>query len=542
MISPTLTRRACGLIALSLATIVMAPERGSAGGQSASGSIPPSHPTPTAIVSVHTSKPPAVISGFFGYNVALMYSGVEYPDPRLHAVAASMAIGWLRFPAGTGSDAFDWTTGQAPQAWVNQFETVNQYTTLRNALKVLSGKGGDHFDDAADLSRDVGSVGLIVCVNGYSDSAASAGRLAAYAKAHGIRVLARELSNEPYYFPGFFADATAYADKMRPFAHAIKAADPSAQIALFASDAGHQNKWWDDALASYAPRYWDLVTYHHYPSALNNITDAPTLMSLLNDVLVNSTSSYVRSQIVPRFGPMPVIITEFDFSTGSGAYGLASTLYGGVWAAEYALRLSAYAQVKRVGMHQLVNASGIELANNHLTEVLQAYAEGTTVDTTHLNFGYFKSAQAGLYAVAAGAINSASRAYSTSVVGGSTVPLAGGGTVPALYAQAYERRERRELPLDPGSAASGEGSDFVVTNKGSTPEVISIAVDGQGVSSPFVVITATGAAGPTDANTLDHAGVEATDSLVYGTVWIPPLFRGPGLLAWRLTGEVQRGQ
>jgi hypothetical protein len=31
---------------------------------------------------------------------------------------------------------------------------------------VLAGKGGDHFDRAADLARDVGAVGLIVCVNG----------------------------------------------------------------------------------------------------------------------------------------------------------------------------------------------------------------------------------------------------------------------------------------------------------------------------------------------------------------------------------------
>ena len=182
-------------------------------------------------------------------------------------------------------------------------------------------------------------------------------------------MLAWELSNEPNYFPGFFADATNYSHKMKPFAKAIKAADPSAQIALFASDAGHQNTSWDDALAAYAPRYWDLITYHQYPSALNNVTDTPTLMSLLNDVLVNNTSSYVTSQIVPRFGTMPVIIAEFDPSTGSGTYGLASTLYGGAWAAEYALRLSSSGQVKRVGMHQLVTASGIELTDNHLTEV-----------------------------------------------------------------------------------------------------------------------------------------------------------------------------
>ena len=215
-----------------------------------------------------------------------------------------------------------------------RFQGTNQYTTLKDALAVLSGKGGDHFDDAADLSRDIGSTGLIVCVNGFTDTAASAGQFAAYARGRGIRVLAWELSNEPYFFSWLFADAADYAKQMKPFAEAIKAADPSARIALFASDAGHEDNSWDSALAAYAPRYWDFVTYHQYPSTLNGVTDVPTLMSLLNDVLVKGTTSYVTDQIVPRFGTLPVIITEFDPSTGSGTYGLASTLYGGVWAAE----------------------------------------------------------------------------------------------------------------------------------------------------------------------------------------------------------------
>jgi hypothetical protein len=316
---------------------------------------------------------------------------------------------------------------------------------------------------------------------------------------------------------------------MKPFAEAIKAADPRAKIALFASDAGHQRKTWDDALSAYAPRYWDLITYHQYPSTLSNITDTSTLMSLLNDVLVNETSSYVTSQIVPRFGAMPVIITEFDPLDGSGTYGLASTLYGGVWAAEYALRLSSSGQVQRVGMHQLINHSGIELSNNHLTEVLQAYRQGTTVDTTHFDFGYFQSAQAVAYGVASSALNSASHVYSTSLVGGSTVSLASGGTAPALYARAYARSDERDdgrsdRRIPAPYAKSDERSDWidlVVTNKGAAPEVITITVNGQAVSSEFLVTTATGFAGPTDVNTSGQADVVATTTVANSTVLIP---------------------
>ena len=173
-------------------------------------------------------------------------------------------------------------------------------------------------------------------------------------------------------------------------------------------------------------------------------------------------------------------------------------------------------------MHQLVNASGIELANDHLTDVLQAYAQGTTIDTTHLHFGYFKSAQAVPYAVASGAINSASHTYSTSVVGGSTVPLASDGTAPALFAQAYERADSRGSALDATSDERGDWMDLVVTNKGRAQEVISVTVNGQAVSSPFLVTTATGSAGPADVNTFGHADVVATATVANANVLIPP--------------------
>ena len=525
MISPTFKRMAVGLIALCTAAITVLPVSGAGGIHSVHELIPPPLLTPTAVVLVQTSSPTALNSGFAGYNLALMYSGVEYRDHHLSEMAEDMSIGWLRYPGGTGSDTFDWTTGQMQEAWVHQFRSTDQYDKFYNALKVLAGKGGAKFYDEAALSNEVGSVGLIVCVNGFTDTAASAGSFAAYARAHGIKVLAWELSNEPYVFSEFFADATDYANKMQPFAQAIKAADPDAKIALSASDAGNQRKKWDDTLSAYSPRYWDLIVYHQYPSTLSNVTDTSTLISLLNDVLVNGTSSYVTSQIVPRFGSMPVIITEFDPSNGSGSNGLSSTLYGGVWAAEYALRLSSSGQVQRVGMHQLINPSGIELTDDHLTDVLLAYSQGRTVDTTHMNFGYFQSAQAVAYAVASSALNSASHVYSTSVVGGSTMSLASGGTVPALYAQAYERSdERSDSRVRAPYAKSDERRDcidLVVTNKGTAPEVISITVNGQAVSSEFLVTTATGFAGPTDVNTSEQADVVATTTVANSTVLIP---------------------
>ena len=45
------------------------------------------------------------------------------------------------------------------------------------------------------------------------------------------------------------------------------AARPSAVVAVFAIDAGDtsSNPAWDRALAAYPNKYWDAVTFHHYP-------------------------------------------------------------------------------------------------------------------------------------------------------------------------------------------------------------------------------------------------------------------------------------
>src|ERR1700730_10492454 len=138
MITPARKRKAVGLIALCIAAITVLPVSGSAV-RPAHELIPTTLLTPTAVVSVQTSSPTALSSGFAGYNVALMYSGVEYRDRHLSEMAEDMSIGWLRYPAGTGSDTFDWTTGQMQQAWVNLFQppvsTTDQHDKLQNALK-----------------------------------------------------------------------------------------------------------------------------------------------------------------------------------------------------------------------------------------------------------------------------------------------------------------------------------------------------------------------------------------------------------------------
>jgi hypothetical protein len=118
----------------------------------------------------------------------------------------------------------------------------------------------------------------------------------------------------------------------------------------------------------------------------------------------------------------------------------------------------------------------------------------------------YTSAQGTAYAVAASAINSASGVYATRVQGGATVRRDGGDAMPAVYAQAYRR----------------EGGDaVVVTNKGPHAEALALVVDGRAVASAMRVVTVTGPS-PSATNTVGHARVAATTTVVSRTVRIPP--------------------
>ena len=224
---------------------------------------------------------------------------------------------------------------------------------------------------------------------------------------------------------------------MKPFRDAIKTADSNAVVALFFSDAGHPNAAWDNALASYTNQYWDAVTYHHYlsPGSLTNFND---LIALANGVLVSSPTSQVTNYLMPRNQTNVVyLITEYDPASGSGGP-LDGTLYGGIYAAEYALRMSMIPQMRFVGTHQILNDAGIDETNNNLNVVNAAYNHGTTTNTAGLNFGFFLSAQAAGEAVANGALYRSTQVYATTTTGGPTVPTAGSNSVPAVYAQAYQ--------------------------------------------------------------------------------------------------------
>ena len=433
----------------------------------------------TVTVAFATTNSTVLHRGFSGFNTGLD-TATEYYDVNLQNIASALSPGWLRYPAGTGSDAFDWTNGISLQAWIDSLAAhsdTNVATELQNSAPILAGKGGAQFADFARMAANL-NARIVVCVNAFTDGPESAGAMAQYALSNNINVAVWELANEPYLFVGpsnFFTSATDYANKMKPYRDAIKAADSNALVAIF-FDRDHAA--WGDELGQYTNQYWDAVTYHHYPG-VGSTTNFSDYMAHDNDTLVNGTTTYVTSYLMTNTPPgMSFLISEYDPTLPSN--GLPDgTLYGGIFTAEYALRMSTIPQMKFVGMHEWEKANGINMTNLFKNVVTTAYNNGAATNTAGLPFGFYLTAQALGVAVANGALARSGRVYPTTATGGSTVPTSNSGNIPAIYAQAYEGINGKRY--------------VVLTNKGASNEVVALTQDGLNVTNQLLMtyVTAT---------------------------------------------------
>ncbi len=428
----------------------------------------------SATIDIDTSNTVAVNPNFSGFN-ARDDSPVEYWDYRFNDLALALNAGWLRYPGGTNSDVFDWQTGQAVPAWVTKFANTNQGPGLVNNQQIVAGKGGARFIDAANRTNFL-HAGLIVCVNGFTDTPASAGAFAAWAKANGIPVAVWELSNEPYLFSTFFVSGAAYINQMKPFRDAIKAADPNAIVSIFFADpsrfsVSHPSPW-DTSVVSVADRWWDAITYHQYPPSSTGGIEQ--WMEDENAVLVSQTGGNVTGYLASLNPPgTKYVISEYEPSSNSTPSLTDGTLYGGIYCAEYIMRMSTVPAVLYVGANQIDMDSGIQRANDDASKVAADGQAGTPIDTLSLDFGFYYAAQATGIGIVNGVVNHAVTSDQTTVTGGATVTATGLGEIPALYAQAYTN-------------ALG-GVSVVITNKGATAQQVTVRINGSAVAGPLPV-------------------------------------------------------
>jgi hypothetical protein len=443
------------------------------------------------VISFSTSNSTALSMGFAGFTTELLGTGVEYGDTNMQHYAAMLSPGWLLFPAGETGDAFDWRTGSTDTNWVNKIQTTGNptiATLTQNTCLSLLGKGGAWLTNFASLADNLGGAKIIVCINGFTDTNTSIGAEAAYAVSNHVPVAVWELCNEPYNLKGatnFFASGTDYANKMLPFRNAIKAADSNAVVAVFYSDPAKPDTAWDNDLDNYTNKYWDAVVFHYYPRLGTN-DSFQDQMALDNGNLFSNSTAYVSNNFIKyNHNNVTCLLTELNpnlgDSSGSTQYPPTSTLYGGIFASEYVMRLSAMSQMSFAGSYQLVDGSGVDTTNLYWNAVTKAATNNVTTNTIGLPFGYFLSAQGSAEAVAYWAINRSVAVYSTSV--GANCPVVpmdtnGVNTMPAIYAQAYQ---------------GGNGKRYVLlTNKGSNAVPVQITQDGEVLTNQFLETFVTG--------------------------------------------------
>jgi uncharacterized protein (TIGR03437 family) len=453
----------------------------------------------SATIDIDTTHTTPLNSSFSGFNDEVVFPA-EYYDYRLNNVAAQLTPGWVRYPSGLFSQAFNWRTGLMVPSWVAQFQGTNVATLLSESVPWVNGKGGGSFVDAATRA-DFWGAKLIVSVNAYTDTPESAGQMAAFAKAHHIPVAVWELANEPYLYKTFFTSGVDYVTKMKPYRDAIKAADPSAVVDIYFIDAGDTtpNPAWDQSIAGYAGKYWDAVTYHHYPPQSSGAFSQ--WMADENAVLASRTSAYVTGYLAPLNPPgMKFLISEFlpsNDGLGADTSVTDGTLYGAIYAAEYVMRMSTVPSMLYVGMHALTGTRGVYAAQTHYIDAQNAYNQGTTIDTLSLNFGYFTVAQPQGLAVLNGVLRNATQVDTTAVTGGATVAATGLGQIPALYAQAY-------------TSATGQHS-VVIANKSATAHQATVRVNGAAVAGTMPVQFLAGA-DPAAVNTVSNPNAVAVQS------------------------------
>jgi uncharacterized protein (TIGR03437 family) len=461
-----------------------------------------------ATIDIDTTHTTPLNANFSGFNDEVVFPA-EFFDYRLNNLAAQLSPGWVRYPSGLFSDAFNWQTGLMVASWAAQFQGTNIGTLIAEGVPWVNGKGGGSFVDAANRANFLGAK-LIVPVNAFTDTPQSAGQMAAFAKANHIPVAVWELTNEPYFYTGFFGSGADYVAKMKPFRDAIKAADPNAVVAIFFMDAGGTNPSppWDRSIAGYSDKYWDAVTYHQYPP--QSTGDFSQWMADENAVLAAKSSAYVTGYLAGLNPPgTKFLISEFLPSSdglGTGTSVTDGTLYGAIYAAEYVMRMSSVPSMLYVGMHALTGTRGVNAASSHYIDVQNAYNQGTTINTLGLNFGFFIEAQPLGLAVLNGVLRNATQVDSTAVTGGATVPATGIGPIPALYAQAY-------------TSATGQHS-VVITNKSATAQPATLRLNGTAVpgTMPLQFIAGTD---PAAVNTATASAVSVQASTSANPVTVP---------------------
>jgi len=465
-----------------------------------------------AVVTVNTQTQMLFPTCFSGFNYDLAASPVPYNNTSFQMAVKSFSPGVLRYPGGTISDTFNWRIGgydlsldgNAP-AWTmnNIFRAYNTEVKgvkhwaheCEEKSQICMSKGGLPLADLVNLAKRIGDLKIVICVNTITDTPHSAHDLAYRVAKERMPVTVFSLGNECYSIisptgkptellglstaeipsnvSGTFISGEDYAEKMIPYYDAIKSGyrdagvNPERAIVAVTGDSikmydidpgNHMNKSkWDNGLIHFAKtnargQYWDAVDLHEY------VTRAPTLDASIkrcNSYLVFGADSYINNVWQPYCKPG----TKFLFTEYAANDELDGTLYGGLFCAEFAIRLSRLPGVLHVMNHLRRTLDGIYVPDYKTWEnkLIEATKSGHKLDLSQVDFRPIISTQIVVQRVANVALNNSDGLFKTTVAGGPDVPAGFNETVqiPAINAQAYHGKNGRNylLLVNKGSGA-----------------------------------------------------------------------------------------
>ena len=451
------------------------------------------------VIKIKTQPVTTINAGFSGFNVPQPRNGVEYYDSRFLTAVTPLGGGWVRFPGGTDSLDFEWSTGHTNIDWMNSLIGGNPPEVSGQAQSILTmsqqltqAKGGVYFSDFAAFAKAL-NAWAVVCFNSYTDTnTGSATQMVQAAESYGLNVQDWELGNEAYLYPLIYSTPAAYAKKSHNYFGEIRAGSPATRISLFPagwypgaqgciiSDPCFLN--WDSGLEEYPALYWNAASNHIYPIVGAQTTQ--NTMWALNGVLAHGSTDYMNSYLVPLVGTnTPIYITEFNCCS-SYSNKFLSYLYNGIFLAEYIARLSSVPNVKGVAINSLYTDNtdyhgliqSMDDYESYLLGQLALYGPDWWTDTAtdpNTVFQFYTSAPGLAIEVANQAINSGTHIWPTTVEGGPTVKITGfdGNPVPAVYAQMY---------------LGANGSHYLlITNKSSEGQKVTIELNGAPVQGTF---------------------------------------------------------
>jgi hypothetical protein len=491
-------------------------------------------------ITVNTTAPTAIPVGFSGFSDPNAIHGVEYNDPKYQPFVLALKPGFIRYPGGPDSLAFDWETAHENATWFNELMPdlgSGAIAELTRASELAQAKGGVCFTSTppgtcySNLSQLTSYLGAnaLVCVNGYTDTNPnSAGLEANAAQTAGLNVIDWEIGNEPYGYPLYFPTPSAYATfEQSPYYDDIVAANPSATAGLFyqgqfSSFNAANYATWDNGMTAYTPQYWNSVSTHIYPITSATLTTSEEEQQL-NAILGFATTDYISSYLAPLVGGKPIFITEFN-SDAFATLNFETYLYNGIFLAEFIARMSTSPYVKGVAVQALYLGNsyqqGIIRAVDDYESYLIAQVEANpsystdTATNPNTQFQFYYSTSALALEVANLAINSSNAIWPT-VVNGTvpTVPTSpnqgyGGTPIPAVFAQAYQ-------------GVSGTHY-LLITNKTNQSLPFAIEVNGTLLEQPLTV-TYVSNANDTAANTAtDQNNVQAVTTTSPNPITIGP--------------------